>query len=207
MSAVLTCDPGTHRCGFAVVEGAIAPERFKVVHVWVITVPKSLKEIAAARAMALAVANQPPLLLESRPETLVVESQDQWGKHARGEKRATPRDLINLSLVAGAVAATYSTTPRTLSDYLTPMPQEWKGQQAKRGHQMLIYKALGWCYETRADYVVPTAEIRGQFPHLAPADWKEVNDAIGMGIWAIRSRDKTDRINAALAKKAAGWQP
>ena len=121
------------------------------------------------------------------PPTVVIENQTAY---LVGENKATPRDLIELSFVAGAFVAHF---PR--STVYRPRPAAWKGQVPKDVHQRRILDGLGLRSTVKGTgrnaYCIPDdpSHISGS-QTLDPKDWKHVVDAIGLAVWGLAEAKK-----------------
>lgn len=106
-----------------------------------------------------------------------------------GQKRiADPNDLLRLSLVAGG--AYHVLLPRAQVVQLV-QPFEWKGQRKKSVDQRSTLTYFGWDYEwtPRRPQALPRkirpAEGVQIVGCVAPQDWPQVLDAMGIGLWAL----------------------
>jgi hypothetical protein len=105
-------------------------------------------------------------------ETNIVVSEAMWYAKRRG---ARPQDIINLNLIAGAVATEWV------------LPHAWKGMVAKEIHQPWVWAEL--------------QESEKEIVRAVKPDYLRHNavDAVGIGLWRLRrlvpcSRKKRDLV-------------
>lgn len=114
---------------------------------------------------------------------LVVEGQQSYlGKN----QKARPEDLIALAMVGGALIDRFI---RFGVEARYPLPREWKKGVPKEIHQARICKKLGWAYERKNGYVVPTdfrdVEVRWLDEPIVGSQWKHAMDSIGLALWGL----------------------
>lgn len=117
----------------------VAVDPGKLVSGWAIFLDRELASCGVFRR-----ASQNEMLAEIGPElhdaarvmgtevaTLVVEVPQVYGSTARW--KGDPNDLIDITLVAGAVAGVFASAPRlpALEELIIARPREWKGQRPK----------------------------------------------------------------------------
>lgn len=117
------------------------------------------------------------------PPIIVVERPMIWsGKHG-----AKHESILLLATYAG-VALGICAVVFPSSELHAVTPAQWKGQRVKNVHQRSVCEKLGWDYEERAGYVVPSAR-RSQTPLFVPEGtnkgmYKHIMDAVGIAYWA-----------------------
>ncbi len=175
---ILAIDPDLHATGLAWYR---APDW----HVAVAKVPKDLTGLYAAAAMGEAIRGVLMHDFSSFNDLIVVEGQQIY----KGGDKATqnPTSIMHLSHAAGAaIGAAMGLNQH--AQYVVPTPQTWKGSVPKDKHQARTFIKLGWDYEFRAGYCVPT-DFRGRISErfkFNAGDWKHVGDAVGLAYWAAQ---------------------
>lgn len=184
---IVAVDPDTHGLAICYIQYDIPTKKLVKLKVDVLKIGRSLVRKEAALAMcrhpnlAKALERQSPA-----NNLLVVEGQEV--AYTGKTNKANPRDLMNLSLVAGAVTAIADTDL-----VLCPSPHEWKGSVPKHVHQCRVLTKAGIKYAMRggkkieSQYPVPLQPERFQLSKsINLGDWKDINDAIGLGLWGIQ---------------------
>jgi hypothetical protein len=115
---------------------------------------------------------------------MAVESQDV--SYTGRTNAARVSDLVNLAHIAGAVCQKFTVlAPRAM---LLPRPQAWKGSVPKGIHQCRTLKRLGMLFEMaggQEPYPGPRDMGRRVFgDKLNDGDWKDINDSIGLALYA-----------------------
>lgn len=171
-------DPGLNRSGVALFDGK------ELKKVWAVKVPaKSRKgENFPASTMLGAMCIFLQEVTTYRPDRIVVEGQQIYT-----HSKAADHDLINLAHCAGGIAG-MAIHHFGRSGVLVPTPKEWKGGVPKNVHQARTYTKMGWHFDQTSKYSWPVAgtdfgSVSGA-RELKQADWQEVGDAIGLGLWA-----------------------
>lgn len=209
----LGCDPDMHRTAFAVVD-----DKGQCCGVWVVKVKEHTERDAVVHMIhAICVF----FTLGQLPEECVkcvVESQEMVYTAKSGRN---PRSLLFLANISGAVVSLFRMVYPNAELHLTA-PQKWKGNVPKLTHQGRIMLAQGWEFSKRTSkgekgadrdgYCVPTKieppilqsafEDGDQAQEIGTADWKHINDAIGIARW-LRDEDvKLQRFAAAQSRAA-----
>jgi hypothetical protein len=192
---VLGVDPDLHNAGIAIVEHDHSARHSFVLCLHVVQVDAKLKGDRAVLAMIAALPDRGDPDREFDPSTIrvllpgearrvnhaVVEGQESY--RGKATERATPDVLIRLAHVAGAAAREYGAE-------IVP-PKVWKGSIPKEVKQARIMSRLGWNYEVRAGWVIPTDQsVLDRFAHIKGKQWSHVIDAIGLALW------KTDQLTS-----------
>jgi hypothetical protein len=182
-SYFLGCDPDLHTLSVAVLKDAAG---LPVLDRILLVKQKGSKGDAAVLDMIAAMKGLYflPSSLCGGDFVMAVESQD--FSYTGRKNCALPSDLGNLAQVAGAVCMRFQVlAPRAM---LLPKPHAWKKDVPKGIHQGRVLKRLGIAFHMmggQEPYPVPVdlrSVVMGD--KLNDGDWKDINDSIGLALYA-----------------------
>ncbi len=117
------------------------------------------------------------------PQFTAVEGQElyQFGPN----KTKNPKSIMFLANVAGMAQMRFGGSLLAI-----PTPAEWKKQVPKQIHQGRVLSRIGYAGEYEKMGTVKKGwcyckALADKFPHVKKAQWKHVNDAIGLALWCL----------------------
>lgn len=178
LPVVLGIDPDTRHIGWSIAT------KHEVLAVGVIASSaedSDLSHVQMITNLGLAV----PVILNKHPEVTHVCIETPMVRHGA---KAPPKDIIKLTVVAGALAGAVEVASGGRVAKLMPFPSEWKGQVPKPIHQARIFAHYGILATQLPTHCYPAgckaiARVQGAAA-IKRGDWKHVADAIGLARWA-----------------------
>lgn len=186
---ITAVDPDIHNLALAHLTYDTGLKRLVGLKVDIVRIGRSLKGREAAVAMCQHPELRPSVARRSKHSSCMVIVEGQEIAYTGKNNKANPRDLLTLGMTTGAVLAVADADL-----VLSPTPHEWKGSVPKHIHQCRVLTKAGIKYEMKggkkpeSQYPVPLQPYRfyqEDSGKINPGDWKEINDAIGLGLWGI----------------------
>lgn len=190
-------DPDMHTMAVAVVDDRGLPVAVHVVRALGDKGRDAVVAMIDAVSQWIGASTSEPSYLPEPPNVLAMAVEAQEIVYtARSGKN--PRNLLNLSTVAGGVLAISTVVWPDLfarDAIFFPAPEAWKGQVPKHVHQGRMFEHMGWAHDVGGNikagknysgFSYPTAppqDILG-VETIKKADWKHVSDAIGLARYA-----------------------
>ena len=190
MGHYIGVDPDTTKLTAVIIDESLTIER-----VCMVRAPKGVKgREAVVWIMAegmIALKECMRGFLHLNVHALAVEGQQVY---ASGSTGAKPQDIVQLASVAGGVYSMLYGVFFPRQAYF-PLPREWKGSIQKGTHQARLLKRLELPYRVMggkgSEYPVPVDAFLERIQPLYrgthkmnPGDWKDINDSLGLAVWA-----------------------
>jgi len=178
MITVIGIDPDYHNTGVVTIENG------RITEVRELTVPASVKGEYAVHDMIGELVWLDTLT--EFPRLVVIEGQEVYAN-----KTEAKNAVVGLAHISGAAAAM---STHVGSDWLMPLPKEWKRNLDKKASQKNIMRRLGFGYDELANHLRP----------LWPWDIKtsHVIDAAGLALWGYDKLLKEQMLEEELGRTA-----